>query len=106
MNEQQMYLTTAADGHALFVMENVGVVALLKVRWLLRFRYGFRRAGKVIEGFGEAIYPDFVRGPITLKAAQDDMVGYTLHASNEESDVFLREFAQRHAQQKAAPDAG
>lgn len=94
MNNEQMYLTTAADGHVMLVMENCGFWTLLKVRGLLRFRYGFRRRGKTIVGFGEAIYPDFVRGGIVIEAGQNDMVGSTLHASNEASDAFLRKFSQ------------
>lgn len=96
MNRERMRLTTAVDGNALFVMDHAGMCALIKIRWLLHFRYGFRRSGKAIIGFGEAIDPDFIRGPLTLKAARDDMVGYSLHAPNEVSDAFLRKFVQRH----------
>jgi hypothetical protein len=101
MRKERTYLTNAADGHLMLVMENFGFLSALKVRLILRFKYGFRRKGKEVRGFGEAIYRDLVRGGLLLKAGQNDLVGITLHASSEESDAFLREFASRHAQHGA-----
>jgi hypothetical protein len=68
----------------------------LRFGFLLVFRYGFLRRGRLILGAGEAVHPDFVRGSLLIRSGFIDLSGYELVAANASSDAFLRQFYAKH----------
>jgi hypothetical protein len=87
----------AAKGRVELYIKNARVFDILRLRWLLQVRHGFRRRGKRVSGFDEGISPDFVKDDLVLKAGYDTWVGFCLMANSEEGDRFLSKLMEELA---------
>lgn len=72
-----------------------------KVSLLLMFRYGFYRWGAYVPPItDEAVHPRFHRGKLVIESGWDNWFGYDWFATNEETDIFLSNFYDRHCRGK------
>jgi hypothetical protein len=92
---QGQYLETAANGHLTLNWPTAGRLSYTLLCWRLQFRHGFRRAGDQIAGYGEVIFPAFVRGGLRLLSGWDNWSGYYLLSEDEAGDEFLKLLAPR-----------
>jgi hypothetical protein len=100
MNNEEFETLTTASGY--FRMATFSQKKACRVSLLLMFRYGFLRWGVLIPPIaGEGIYPDFIRGRLKIKAGFDDWFGFDWFATDEQTDIFLRKFYERHCAAKA-----
>ena len=88
------------DGNKWLSFDEIGFIDMLKVRWFLRIREGFKRKGEHIEGFGEWISPDYVRGTIRLGAGGDTWFGPNLIAYDEEGSNYLKKLHDAFSQNR------
>lgn len=97
-------------GYALHIAANgyccIKTPSMLK-RWrlslLLTFRYRFRRQGRRILAWDDAIHPDFVRANLRILSSWDNWFGYSLLADDPETDAFLKTFYDRHCAESPLP---
>lgn len=95
MCDSRVLLYTAANGFA--KISTFSFSCRMRLALLLMFRYGFWRWGIWIPSItGEAIYPDFICGTKRILAGWDNWFGYDFLADNEETDIFLRRFFEKH----------
>lgn len=84
-------LERCANGQLCLCLGQIGWLALLKLRWHLRWREGFRREGRRVIGLGEAVAPDYVRGTLRLLVGGDSWSGPYLMAEDEAGSRYLEQ---------------
>jgi hypothetical protein len=89
--------TLSISNNGFACIETSSYLASWKICLLLMFRYGFRREGKVVPPItDQAIYKDYVKDELRILSGWDNLRGYDWLANDLRSDMFLRDFYERH----------
>ena len=72
-------------------------IVAARIWFVLRFRHKFHRVGNTINALDEKIFPNYVRGDMTILAGWDHWLGYHFIANAKSDEPMLSSLYDRVA---------